>query len=1034
MSKTFRLATLFVVFCCFFLPQYSFSQNESGDIQLSPEKMQELQQRAIELRASGVPEARVMEILQQELTKQQGENPTASEAEPATPAPSTPAPGLPEGSQRNEPVVAQEETTSASETATPEPPQAPAPSQPEDLEKDAPFGIFGHGVFSRETPSDTTLRLTPPPGYVIGPGDVFTVTIYGASELTESLLVTEDGAILRRLFGKFYVSGMTFEEARKALEQKYKRLVDARSVIEINLTPTQRTTGVNIVGEVSRPGFYQIPASVPAFRAIIQAGGITEIGTVRNIQIKRNGRTVHTIDIYDYLLKGDYQPFFLQEGDFVFVPVQGKIVSIRGAVNRPMKYELNEDENLALLLDFAGGLAYNAMTDNIELRRLEMVPALNSSGPVQEKQELLINLDLEEVANSPGNDYQLFSGDKINIKTLNTETYNQVEVVGSVKYPGTYQLFQGELLSDVIERAGGLDETAFLGRAYILRRNLAERTTDYIPVDLTTIYPDTGAVNVESASNLQLEFQDKVQIFSQTIFLEERSLVASGRIRKPGTYKIYPSMNLKDLLYLMGGFEQDADLQSIELSLMTEAEDVDINNLGDQALPADTGSASLVKRIAVDQDWRNDPTLDTVKIFDFNRIKIYSRYDFIFSREITVSGAVNSPGKFPVKRGMSLTDLLYLTGGPSEPRDNHIVELYKIIELDEKGYFGTAGNSEEITRITISGDWRNNPASDSLDITGFYKIVIRSEMDFVRTGQIKVKGLVQNPGTYDVLAGMTLMDLLYQVGGFELEADLSHIELSRIIEITGPDGEIVPVPTDTRLISTSQDWQSDSSLAAIELLSFDQIFVRTSPDFNLQESVYLSGEVVTPGEYVKARKDERISSVVARANGVTEIAYLEGAYIARPNVGNISIMLDKALLRPGSKYDLILLEGDSLYIPTRTDAVTVTGNVLVPETIVMFDRGNKSFKYYLNVAGGFARKSRKRDCTVTYADGRTKRVKRFLFFKFYPRIEQGSIIYVPAKETPEEKEKKEWDFQPEQVLSSATAILTFILLLDRAVN
>ena len=996
--------------------------------------MQELQQRAIELRASGVPEARVMEILQEELSSLQQETPASEGSQPSRPE-ASPAPPI-AGSEPTSPSAAAQESSPppAVNTPTSVPPQQPTATQPEDLEKDAPFGIFGHGVFSRETPSDTVLRLIPPPGYVIGPGDVFTVTIYGASELTESLLVTEDGAILRRLFGKFYVSGMTFEEARKALEQKYRRLVDARSVIEINLTPNQRTTGVNIVGEVSRPGFYQVPASIPAFRAILQAGGITEIGSVRNIQVKRNGRTVHTIDIYDYLLKGDYQPFFLQEGDFVFVPVQGKIVSIGGAVNRPMKYELKEDENLALLLDFAGGLTYNAMTENIELRRLEIVPGLSSSGPKNEKQELIINLNLEEVASSLGNDYQLFSGDKIRIQTLNTETYNQIEITGSVKYPGTYQLFQGELLSDVINRAGGLEETAFLGRAYILRRNLAERTTDYLPVDLTNIFPDSGGVNTSSPDNIRLEFQDKVQVFSQTIFLEERSLVASGQIRKPGTYKIYPSMNLKDLLYLMGGFEEDADLQSVELSLMTEAEDVDVNNLGDQASPADTGSASLIRRISIDRDWRNDPSLDTVKIFDFNRIKVYSRYDFIFSRDISINGAVQSPGKFPVKRGMSLTDLLYLAGGPSEPIDNHIVELYKIIELDEKGYFGTSGSTEEIIRISISGDWRNNETTDSLDITGFYKIVVRSEMDFVRTGEIKVKGLVQNPGTYDVLAGMTVMDLLYQVGGFEIEADLSHIELSRIIEVAGPNGEIVPVPTTTKLISTSQDWQNDSTLASIELLSFDQIFVRSSPDFNLQESVFLAGEVETPGEYVKAKKDERISSFVARANGITDVAHLEGAYLVRPNVGKISIRMEKALLRPESKYDLVLLEGDSLYIPTRTDAVTITGNVLVPGTIVMYDPGNKRFRYYLNLAGGFARKSRKKDCTITYVDGRTKRVKRFLFFKFYPKVEQGAVLNVPPREEPESKEKREWNLQPEQVLSSATAILTFILLLDRAVN
>ncbi|MEL7341458.1 MAG: polysaccharide biosynthesis/export family protein, partial [Bacteroidota bacterium] len=321
--------------------------------------MQDLQQRAIQLRAAGVPESRIMEILQQELNEQaaaSGESaPSSLEVQEA--------PGLtPESSQGIPPAAPGLDPQPAQMTE-----EAGPPISPEDLPvineileetdpESEPEEVFGHSVFFQTSPSDSAIRLSPPSGYIIGPGDVFTVTIYGSSELAESLTVTSDGAVLRRFFGKVYVSGMTFGEARRVIEQKYRRLVDARSVIEISLIPNPRTIGINIVGEVANPGFYQIPASLPAFRTIIRAGGITDIGTVRNIQVKRNGRTVHEIDIYEYLLKGTYQPFFLQEGDFVYVPIKAKVVSVKGAVNRPMKYELLEDENLAELLDYAGGL------------------------------------------------------------------------------------------------------------------------------------------------------------------------------------------------------------------------------------------------------------------------------------------------------------------------------------------------------------------------------------------------------------------------------------------------------------------------------------------------------------------------------------------------------------------------------------------------------------------------------------------------------------------------------------------------------
>lgn len=1001
---------------------------------------EELQERVEELRRSGIPDNRIIEILQSELGVTELTLPPATAGIPSPSEQATPqaAPGL-----NNNQATPQAPAEIVTMDTVPDDNTPVAEPVEFDLTADKmgeyePSGIFGHQIFRQSLSGDSISRLTPPPGYIVGPGDVFTITIYNRSELFESLTVTEEGAILRRQLGKIYVSGKKFETVKNILTQKYERLVAAGSIIEIGLVPNARTIGVNIVGEVAVPGYYQISASIPAFRAIIAAGGISDIGSVRNIQIKRNGRTVHTIDIYDYLLKGDYEPFYLQEEDFIFVPIQEKIVRIGGAVQRPMRYELRENENLTSLLEFSGGLLHTAMTQNVELRRLELVPSDNPSGPVSEKQNLIINLNLEQIAASPAGDYQLFDGDTIGIKQLKVETYNEISVKGRVAYPESYQLFQGEKVADVIRRAGGLTEDAYKDRAYIVRKDLKKRETEYIPIDLRNIFPDSTTVNLESLDNMTLQFKDVLIVFSESIFLEQRSLVASGRVKRPGTVQIYPTMNLRDLLYLIGGFEEDADLKSVELSLVTEAEDVDIDNFDPdptQSVADTSGGAALVKRINIPENWQENASLDTILIYDFNRIRVYSRYDFIFTRNVSVRGAVKKGGSFPVKRGMTLTDVLYQAGGLTEPNANNVVELYKIIEVEEKGNFGTATDVAEIERIKLTGDWRENSLADSIDITSYYKVVVRSESEFVRQGMVRIKGMVAKPGKYNVLAGMTLKDIIYEAGGFQLEADLSQIELSRIIEVVGADGELVAVPTNIRLVSTIQNWQNDPSLDQIEIITFDQIFVRPSPDFQLQQSVYLAGEIVTPGEYNKQSRDERLSSVVARANGITELSHLEGAYIVRRNVGRVSIMMEKALRRPGSKYDLVLLEGDSIYIPPRTDAVTITGNVLVPGTTVMYERGNTRFKYYVNLAGGFARKSRKKETTVTYVDGRVKSVKRFFFFRYYPKIEQGCVINVPAKEPRGQNgEGRSWGVDVNNVIASATSILTFILLIDRTVG
>lgn len=1040
MANFFQRANIFLLAVWLLSPILVEAQTQPDPSEVSPAEMQNLQGRIDEMRSAGIPESRIIEILQNELGVSELTLPDASPqttSEGGFPAP-TAAPSLPAGSRQTEDEVAvtlnptdlaESDNTGVSEVVE------------FDLTTDKmgeyePSGIFGHQIFRQPLSGDSLTRLSPSPGYIIGPGDVFTITIYGRSELSETLTVTDDGAILRRLFGKVYVSGKKYQTVEQIIRQKYERLVASGSTIEIGLVPNPRSIGVNIVGEVGVPGYYQIPASTPAFRALIEAGGITDIGSVRNIQIKRNGRTVHTIDIYDYLLKGEYEFFYLQEEDFIFVPIQEKIVSINGRVQRPMKYELREDENLNDLLHFAGGLPASAKTNNVRLNRLELVPGDDASGPAFEKQRLIINLDLEEIAESPTGDYQLFDGDSIHIKSLNVETFNDVIIEGKVVYPDNYQLFIGEKISDLILRAGGLREDAYMDRAYIVRRDLSNRQREYIPINLRSIFPDSVTVNTASPENLELQYKDQLIIFSQSIFLERRTIIASGRVKRPRSVEVFPTMNLRDLLYLVGGFELDADLKSVELSLVTDAEDVDSENFEEGAVTPDTEEEpALVRRINISENWQEDASLDTILVYDFNRIKVYSKYDFIFTREVAVSGAVKKRGSFQVKRGMTLTDVLYQAGGLTEPNAHNIIDLYKIIDVEEKGNFGTASDEAEIVRIKLEGDWRESLQTDTIDITGFYQVVVRSETEFVRQGQVRIVGLVEKPGQYKVLAGMTLKDLIYNAGGFKLEADLNQIELSRIIEVVGPDGEITAVPTNIRLVSTTQDWQNDPSLESIEMITFDQIFVRPSPDFQLQESVFLGGEVITPGEYNKKSRDERLSSIVARANGISELAHLEGAYIVRKNVGRVSIKMEKALRRPGSKYDLVLLEGDSVYIPPRTDAVTINGNVLVPGTTVMYEKGNKRFKYYLNLAGGFARKSRKKETTVTYVDGRVKSVKRIFFIRKYPKIEQGCVINVPVKvPRAESGEGRDLRVDINNFIASATALLTFILLIDRTVG
>ncbi|MEM8888170.1 MAG: SLBB domain-containing protein, partial [Bacteroidota bacterium] len=295
------------------------------------------------------------------------------------------------------------------------------------------------------------------------------------------------------------------------------------------------------------------------------------------------------------------------------------------------------------------------------------------------------------------------------------------------------------------------------------------------------------------------------------------------------------------------------------------------------------------------------------------------------------------------------------------------------------------------------------------------------------------KGEVRNPGRFKLVPNMTLRDLIYQAGGLKLIADFDNIELTRIIELK-EDGKIIPTPIVVQTISVNQDWQNDPSLAEVEINAFDQVFIRKNPDFEVQESVFLEGEVISPGEYNKIRKFERISSLVKRANGPTDLADIEGAQIFRIGInGPISLRLKKALANPGGKYDIPLLEGDRLLIPPLQNTVTISGNVLRPGITVIYEKGKTRYRYYVKkYAGGFAKRTLKRNNTIAYADGSVRGTGRFFWKKFYPKVKQGSTIIVARKQDKKKKDKdgeNRFKINTQELIATLTAILTFAILL-----
>jgi len=859
--------------------------------QINPDQQKAIQSRAEELLLEGKSEDEIAKQLQQE-----GLVPEAITGEAAPNQKSSLAPDKPV-----DPAILPPQSVDAPAAEREEEPAVILPVQ----EKSGPRGssIFGHHIFENAVQFNKAISSAPSFEYIIAPGDVFAINVWGCSEFSTTLTVGPDGSVRAQYLGKVVLEGLTYGRARDLLIARYRNIVSRCSELEVFIGSSQRSINVNIFGEVKQAGSYKINAATPAFNALFEAGGVTPIGSVRKIEIRRNGEVAKTIDIYDILIDGELDPIYLQDNDVLFVGIQEKIVTISGPVKRPSQYELLEGENLAELIDYAGGLSPQALRSSARMIRPD------EERPVQ------IDFVLSSYLKDDSTVYPLEGGDKILIRPKKSKAENTAGIMGPVAFPDEYQLKKGDRVKDLIAQAGGLEEGAFLPRAYVIRTDPNTAYLSYLPISLSDLE------NPEN--NIVLQYNDRVQIFSEKNFQETRTIEISGQVNNPGSVRLSREMTFKDLLYQAGGLIEGVYIQEVELYRQFNPLERGINNLG--------------------------------------------------------------------------------------------------------------SGEDEIIRLGIPRDWQASMRADSLNMWEFRKVVIRSEDEFVRKGEIVVNGLVNRPGKYEVLPNMTLKDILYLTGGFKIEADYGNIELSRVVETIGDNNEIIPIPIVIQRISTTQAWREDANLNEIKVNAFDQIFIRPNPDFLLQESVSIVGEVRVAGQYNKIAKNERLSSLVSRSGGITELAYLKGAVLQREGVGVISIQLEQALRSPGSKWDIAIQEGDELMIPARLDVVTITGNVLESGVKVVYESGVKSLRYYARQAGGFDRKTDKKKVQVEYVNGRVRSARRFLWVSFFPKVEQGSVISVPRKAEKEKKEKKEkgeaLDLQ--QLFSGITAALTVILLVDR---
>ena len=402
--------------------------------------------------------------------------------------------------------------------------------------------VFGRDIFNnKKLTFEPVMNIATPQNYVLGPGDQLIIDVYGDTQRSEQLTVSPDGDVNVPDYGPVHVAGLSVSAAQNKVRSHLGTYYES-SDIKVTVGQT-RTILVNVMGEVKAPGTYTLSAFATVFHALYMAGGISDLGTLRNIKVYRQGRLISVVDVYEFILNGRLAGNVrLMDNDVIQVGPYESIVDIAGRVKRPMAYELRKNESLATLLKYSGNFANDAYKKSLRVFR--------KNG----RMKSVYNVEEFEMP-----EFKMFDGDSVAVDSIIDRFENTVEVKGAIYRPGMYQL--GEKVNSVrslIESADGLTEEAMLSRA-VIRRMKPNRTQEVLTVDLKGIIEGTAA-------DVPLENEDILFIPIQAVHQNLRTLSIDGEVIFPGTYEYAEKMTVEDLILQAGGLTDNASTVKVDVA------------------------------------------------------------------------------------------------------------------------------------------------------------------------------------------------------------------------------------------------------------------------------------------------------------------------------------------------------------------------------------------------------------------------------------------------------------------------------------
>ena len=716
---------------------------------------------------------------------------------------------------------------------------------------------FGYDLFEGSPSTFAPVSdIQVPIDYIVGPGDTLEVQLFGSETSRYELTVQRDGRINFPKLGPIQVGGMTFDSARELIQQRVaKQLIGTQVGVTMG---DLRSIRVFVLGEAEKPGSYTVSGLSTMTNALFVSGGVKTIGSLRNIQLKRNGRLVTTLDLYDLLLHGDTSgDKQLMPGDVIFIPPIGNTVSVYGAVQRPAIYELKGEKTAGQAIDIAGGLLPDA---DAKLGQLERIL------PSQLHQMRNIDLTVPESRNT-----LLANGDKLDIPPIRPTLENSIELTGYVYRPGQFQYHAGMRLTDVLGSFGELRPNADPHYIMIRRIKPPEDTVEVISADLRHALAARG-----SAADPELRPRDKLYVFNLSASRErilepiirdlelqanpdvpEQLVSIDGRVKAPGKYPLEPKMHVSDLIRAGGSLEDAAYRGKAELTRYAVVD----------------GDARKTELISVDLAaiWHGDAAADLLlQPYDVLVIKPIPMW--AEPGTIVVKGEVRFPGTYPIHEGETLHSVLERAGGfTSDAFPYGTVYIREELKKREKDQLELLANRlqsdlaalslQAVAGSAFSGNGGGGQSASAglaigqqllgqlrsakpvgrlvIDVEGVYKgkaggpddVVVKDGDKLLvpkTTQEVTILGEVQSPTSHVFQAGLTRDDYIAKSGGATQKADRKRIYVvrangdvisggrsgwfrrSQSVDIR--PGDTIVVPLDTERVPLLPLWQAITTI------------------------------------------------------------------------------------------------------------------------------------------------------------------------------------------------------------------------------